>query len=486
MLKLLVSFLAGMLLTISFAPFYEATFAIVALAILFLIWQRATPWQALFQGVAFGFGFLGLGVSWIFVSIHDFGGVNVVLSVLATFLFIAVNVSVIAFNGFALAYFFPGARALKCCLVIPASWVLCEWLRSFLFTGFPWLFVGYTQTNTILKGYAPLIGIYGISFLVVLSAVLITVVIQKIGWKLRGISLIVLVLIWGGGYFLSGMEWTTTAKTLKVSLVQGNIPQSVKWNPNMVQPTLQTYETLTAPHWNRGLIVWPEAAVPLPLSMVKNWINEQSLEAEKHHSGIILGLPVDEGNQYYNAVIGIGEAKGRYLKRHLVPFGEFTPFQSLIGDVLGFLQIPMSDFSAGPKTQPLLSFNGIYIAPFICYEIAYENLVRESLPQSNILLMVSDDAWFGHSLASAQHLQMTQMRSLEMGRASIAASNNGLTAIVDAQGRILQQLKPFTRGVLTGEVAVMQGETPYVKWGSRPILLIFLVVLFALAWRSKK
>jgi len=224
---------------------------------------------------------------------------------------------------------------------------------------------------------------------------------------------------------------------------------------------MQHYQNLTKPYWQSDLILWPEAAIPLPLPYAQNFVNQLSITAKKHHASLILGIPVRINSQYYNAAIAIGTGSGKYYKQRLVPFGEYVPFEKVLRGLFTFFDLPMSEFVAGAKNQNLLRANGVLVAPYICYEVAYDNLVRQDLPRAQLLITISDDAWFGKSIAAAQHLQIGQMRCLETGRYMLFSTNNGITAIINPFGKIIARLPRFKTDVLSGKVYAMQKATPF-------------------------
>lgn len=462
-MKFLVSILAGCFLPLAFAPFGQFWIAPVALAFLLWSWKEASLKQAFYSGLFFGFGFFFVGVSWVFISIHRFGDANIILAGFLTLLFISTLSVFFAAQGFVFALISKKApQTISFLFVFPATLVFFEWLRSWIFTGFPWLLVGYSQTNSPLKGFAPIIGCLGISFLVALTAGLFVM----LNLKRKNIipCLFCILFIWVGGYFLGGVAWTkSVGKPIKVSLIQGNIPQSVKWESSQVFPTLTKYQLLTEAHWSSDIIVWPEAAVPLLKADADDYLNYLATKAKEHHAAIILGVPVAKDNLFYNAAIAMGDGDGVYYKRRLVPFGEFMPFEKYLRGLIRFFNLPMSDFSAGKMNQPLLIAHGIKIAPLICYEIAYADLLKKDLPAAQLFIVMSDDAWFGNSIAEPQHLQIAQMRALETGRYILMSTNDGMTAIIKPDGTIQKTIPQFQAGVLTGEVFAMEGNTLWAR-----------------------
>ncbi|MBS0358696.1 MAG: apolipoprotein N-acyltransferase [Proteobacteria bacterium] len=489
---------AGLILPLAFAPLNYYFIAVLSPLLLLFSWLHCSPKRAALRGFLFGLGFFGVGVSWIFVSIHVYGDTPIWLAGIFTALFVMALSCFPALQGYLLNQFFPKNNLYKIILAFPAIWVLIEWLRSWLFTGFPWLLLGYSQTDSALRGLAPIIGVYGISFVVLLTSSILLllftrIVNNKIDWRGRisredYILIFFLFYIWFGSGALSHIEWTTsTGDKIQVSLIQGDIPQQLKWSPEYLQKSLSIYENLTKTHWRSELIVWPEAAIPLFLHDAKNFLRPLTETAKKHHSNLITGIPIQNStiNEYYNGIILVGQNEGIYHKRHLVPFGEFLPLQNWLRGIINLFNLPMSDFSPGPYKQENLKLGQWKIAPFICYEIAFSELVLSDLPEANLLMTLSNDAWFGHSLAPAQHLQMSRMQSLQTGRYQLVATNNGITALIKSDGKILDQLQPFTRGVLTGEVVPMLGATPWIKIGIWPMMIFLFLTLVYSKIRSK-
>lgn len=479
----LLALLAGGLLAFAFAPFHIYPLAILCPAILLMLWRNCLPKQAFWRGFLFGIGLMGVGASWIFVSIHEFGNTSAPLAIFITSLFVLFLSLYPAIQGYVLNRFFPDDTFPKLCLAFPSSWVLLEWVRGWLLSGFPWLFLGTSQVESPLRGFAPIVGEYGISFIVTLCSGLL--IYAFYAWSAAKkwyalVSLIAIIFIWSSANFFTHIDWTKPqGEPIKVSLVQGNIPQQLKWDPEYLQSTLQSYYQLTQAHWDSEIIVWPEAAVPMLLQDAKNFLNTLDIAAKQHHTAFITGIPIQDGFSYYNGIISLGMGHGIYYKRHLVPFGEYVPLDSLLRGLIGLFNIPMSNFSAGPLQQNNLLTDHIIIAPFVCYEIAYPNLVLSLLPQANLLLTVSNDAWFGHSFAPAQHLQIGQMRALETGRYHLFSSNTGLTAIVSPQGKIQASIPPFQTMVLSGTIQKFVGATPYVLIGYIPILVLMGVLFVA-------
>ncbi len=479
----ILAFFAGVLLTFSFAPFSLFPLAIFSPAILLWLWLPVSPKRAFFRGWLYGLGFFGTSVYWVYISIHTFGNAPVLLAAIITGGFIALLALFPALNGYLLNRFFPEKNGRKMICAFPALWVLLEWMRSWFCTGFPWVLLGDSQLYSPLKGFAPVYGVYGVSLVVlVCSGILVHAISNTIKGKYKSVygSLFSFILLWLIGGALTFITWTQPqGKPIQVSLVQGNIPQDIKWSPEHLQPTLERYLSLTRAHWDSPIIIWPEAAIPLPLRNAIGFIMPLNDEANAHHVSLITGIPIKKeySDEYFNAVIVIGKDNDVYLKHHLVPFGEYTPLPTLLKPLMRFIDIPMSNLTASPgKPQPLI-VQGIKISTFVCYEIAYPELVVSPDSKIGMLLTVSNDAWFGRSIASAQHLAIAQMRALEMGRPLLFVSNTGTTAIVKPNGMIQSQLPRDKTAVLTDTVQPTQGKTWWQRRSMDSILILLMLLL---------
>lgn len=479
----LLSLTVGALTCLAFAPAGLAVLAIFMPALLAAIWLHATPRSAFAHGYLFGLGLFGFGVNWLHISISQFGGMNFPGAIVLTFLFIGFISLYPALAGYLSRRLFDGCSAFTwLVIVLPATWVLTEWLRGWLFTGFPWLNLGYSQTDTLLAVLAPVAGVYGLTWSVMLAAGLVVALFTGT-IRQRLLSLIILAAIGSGSWLLQSREWTQDEnKDIDIAMVQGAVPQSVKWHPDMRETSMQLYRDLTRPYLDRDLVVWPETAIPAFYHQVSGYLQEVESEARGHGSRVLVGIPFrdpDTGH-YYNSLLSLQEKPLRYDKRHLVPFGEYLPFKSLLAGFLRFLNIPISDFTPGNAESPLLVVNGIRIGASICYEDAFGEEVIEALPEAQILVNVSNDAWFGDSFAPHQHLQMARMRALESERYMLRATNTGVSALIDAKGKILKTTPQFDAAVLSGRAQLRTGSTPYATVGNTPVVgAAFLLLLAA-------
>jgi apolipoprotein N-acyltransferase len=452
---------------------------LAGLAALVWLWLRAgSAGAAARLGFAFGAGLFLAGVSWVYVSLHTFGMMPAPLAALATLLFCLYLALFPAAVGYAQARIRAGTPA-RLLLVIPALWTLAEWLRGWLLTGFPWLSLGYSQADGPFAGFAPLFGVFGVSFAAAVAAGALVALFAVRGRAMFA-ALGALAVLAGAGAALRVIEWTSPqGEPLAVALLQGNVPQEMKFVPGRLAETLETYARL-AERTQARLVVLPETAIPRFLHEVDPAYLERLAGLVRPRDGDVLaGVPMLEGGRrYYNAVISLGASPSQaYAKSHLVPFGEFVP--PGFGWIIAVLKIPLSDFTRGPTMPAPLRVAGQRVAVNICYEDAFGAEIIRQLPEATLLVNASNVAWFGDSLAPAQHLRIARMRSVETGRTMLRATNTGVTAIVDPRGAVVGRLPAFTQGVLEGQVQGRVGTTPYVAAGDYPVVLACLAVLAA-------
>ncbi len=484
-LRLSLAFALGCLSVTGFAPYGVWPAPTLTLAGLFVLWLGASSARhAALLGLAWGLGCFGIGVSWVYVSLSQFSGLAPALSVLATVLFCLYLALYPALAGalFARWRSAESSSNWRDILLFAGLWTLSEWLRGNLLTGFPWLSVGYSQSPpSPLAGYASVVGVYGVSTTVTVIGAL-----AAIGWRsVRHIALILIIVATGA--VLARMDWTTPyGKPLSVNLLQGNVPQDIKWSPQQIAFSVQTYVSLATQETDRraaALTVLPETALPLFL----NSVPETVLRALTKHGDALMGVPVATSNGgYANAAVAISPTltMQAYAKRHLVPFGEYAP--PGFDWFFKWLRIPMSGFSAGQDSPLPMRIADQRISPNICYEDLFGEELLYALPQATLLLNMSNTAWFGDSLAQPQHLQIAQMRALETGRVMLRATNTGMTAMVLPNGTVAAQLPPFARGVLRVEAQGYSGLTPYAKWGNLLILLLSIGATLPAVWRRHK
>ena len=469
----MIALLAGAATVLAFAPVGFYPLALASLAVLVHLWMRAAPRACFRSGFAFGLGLFGGGVSWVYVSLSQFGGMPAPLAGLATFLFCALIALFPAAAGWLQARV-PAADGARACLVIPAAWTLFEWLRGWILTGFPWLSAGYAATGWPPEGYAPVLGVYGLSFLTLSLAGMLWALITK----KQILLFVVLVAVLGAGQALRAVDWTApVGEPVRAALLQGNIEQEMKFRPERYARILETYARL-AEETSARLIILPETAVPRFYDGVEpGYLARLDAAAKRNGGDLLLGVPYREAeDRYYNSVVTLGTAPRQiYHKVHLVPFGEFVP--PGFGWVLHVLQIPLSDFSRGSLAQAPLAVAGQRVAVNICYEDAFGDEIARSLPEATLLVNASNVAWFGDSLAPSQHLQIARLRAIETGRMHLSATNSGVTAAIDRDGRVLAQLPQFAAGRLEIAAQGYAGATPYVRLRDWPTLVGALLAL---------
>jgi apolipoprotein N-acyltransferase len=469
--NLAISLVAGALAPLALAPINLWPIALLSIA---LFWyslnQSKHTKKAMFNGFAYGLGYFGVGVSWVFVSMVNHSDTHWLLATLLTFLFC---------GGLALFYalfaglffrFKPHHRYPT--LLFIGLWVSLDLLRGWLLTGFPWLYLGYGGLNTFVAGYAPILGVHGVTLLLLMSALL------AIGAQVKlPLRLALLTGLWLAGLGLSTISWTQPSpqSPITVTLLQADVSLENKWLPETLTPTLQYYFKHSYQHLDSDLIVWPETAIATYWDHIAPAFQPLRALAKEKNTQIISGTVIresaDTDADYYNALIAFGAEDGRYYKQRLVPFGEYIPLESWLRGAINFFNLPMSAFKLPLHKQGLLT-NNIAIAGNICYEIAYPQLVARQAEQAQLILTVSNDTWFERSLAPWQHLQMAQMRAIENGKPVVRATNSGVSALINAAGDITHMAPLYQQAQVTGKVTLMAGKTPYNTGLNWPIFLL--------------
>jgi apolipoprotein N-acyltransferase len=481
-LHFLYCLLAGAATVLAFAPFALHPLAFLTFAVLVHFWMEAPPRRCAWLGFAFGLGLFCAGVSWVYVSLHQFGGMAAPAAALATAAFCTVLALLPAGAGWLQARV-PTPEAARACLLIPAAWTLGEWLLSWIFTGFPWLALGYSAAGWPLQGYAPIGGVHLISFLTVSVAGMLWLLLRQ-----RPRVLVAIVLVLGAGEALRHVAWTAPAGApVPAALLQGNIEQEMKFRPERAQHIFETYARL-AEGTKARLVIFPETALPAFLHHIDPaYLARLDAVAKRNEGDLLVGVPYRSGRDYYNSALTLGVSPRQiYHKVHLVPFGEFVPLG--FRWTLDVLKIPLSDFSRGTPDQPPLEIAGQRVAVNICYEDVFGAEIARSLPEATLLVNMSNVAWFGDSLAPAQHLQIARLRAIETGRMHLTATNTGITAAIDRGGRVLARLEQFTEGRLEIAAQGYSGATPYVRLRDWPVvaLCIFVFALFTVRARRSR
>ena len=479
----------GALLPLAFAPFGIYPLAPLCLAGLFALWEDERPRAAASQAFCFGFGAFLVGLHWLYISLHTFGKAPLFVSLPLMLGLIAVLSGYLAGLAYVVNRWFAMRGLARWLLVLPAAWTLVEWLRGWVLGGFPWLSIGYSQIDSPLAGLAPVAGVFAVSFVVALTAGALIALVRGSHLQ-RVVAVVVAASLWLASGALRAVEWTEPAgERISVALVQGGITQDRKWLPEELEPTKALYQLLTEQHLDADLIVWPEAAVPQLLDEMATWLEPIFEMVRTGGKSLIFGVvEYDASTQsYYNAVLGYDGNISVYRKRHLVPFGEFFPVPAFVRKWLRLMSLPYTDFAHGDAAQPPLALDGQHIGVSICYEDAFGNELIGVLDRATLLANVSNDAWFGGSVAPHQHLQIARMRALEAGRYLMRTTNTGITAVIDAEGRVEKAIPQFDPAVLSGSVQPRTGLTPYARFGNWPVILCTLLALAAVGatarWR---
>jgi apolipoprotein N-acyltransferase len=483
---IVLPFVAGAFAVGGFAPFYLWPLPLLSVGVLFFAWQASgSPLQAGLTGFAWGLGYFLTGVSWVFVSMHTYGGMPSVLAAIATFAFCAYLAAFPALAGWVAVRMAVAGKPGRRLLAAVAAMTLTEWLRGWLLTGFAWLGLGTSQIpGSALAGWAPYVGTYGVTLVACAFAALALALFRA--WPIpRAVLFTALFALGIAGALLGKIAWTQPAgPSVKVALLQGNVPQQMKWEEDVRTRTLLDYRAMIFAA-DAPVVVVPETALPAFLDQLPPpYLQSLRDHARERGKDLFIGTAEREppgrdgvSTEYYNSLVRIG-ADGRqasFRKRHLVPFGEFVPW--------GFrwfvdaMRIPMGDFSRGGKGQAPLLGHGIPFGVAICYEDIFGEEIIEQLPAAKALVNVSNDAWFGESWAADQHLQASQMRALETGRWMVRSTNTGASASIDPSGHVVGRLAPFTAGTLYAEVTPMEGLTPYARFGNWPAVLLALILL---------
>jgi apolipoprotein N-acyltransferase len=489
------------LLTLAYAPFSFWFVTFLSLTCFIYLLSNSLPKQGFKLGFAFGLGWFGAGVSWVHVSIADFGGIPLIGSITLMLLLSAYLALFPALSCYLLTKYFD--RKLWP-LALPFIWLMVEWLRSWLLTGFPWLSLGYSQIQGPLAGWFPVIGEFGVSGLTVFICTALAMSLAAKKWLP---SVIVVTVFFIFGLALNQYQWVKpSGETARIAMVQGNIEQALRWSPEQDQPTMDKYKNMTADHWDNDVIIWPEAAIPKLEPVAADYLSEIDNLAAHTNTGLITGIVNYnfETREAFNNLIGLGQRYtdednndtprghyyyfhgNRFAKHHLLPIGEFIPLEDWIRGLAPIFDLPMSSFSRGDYQQANLEVKGYHFAPAICFEIAFPRQISANLYyNTDFIITVSNDAWFGGSHGPAQHLEIAQARAKEFGLPVLRATNNGITAFIDHRGQIQSRLPQFEAAVLSDNIQQVEGVTPYRLFGDWPIWCVSFMLFGIACWNKK-
>jgi apolipoprotein N-acyltransferase len=489
--RLAAAFAAGASFNAGFAPFGWWPIALLAPAALFALIRGLPPRRACAAGAAFGAGLFAFGTYWLYTCLHVFGLVPVWLTLVLQTLLVALMSAYLAALCYLANRFWLKPGATRDWLVLPALWVLLEWLRGWLSSGFPWLSTGYAMIDSPLSGWAPIFGVYGVTWAAAAVSVAINVAFMPVvPFSRRCRAAAAAAILFIVPVLLARHHWTHAAGSpITIAAVQGAVPQDQKWQRKNRELTMQRYLRLTDEAWGARLIIWPEAAMPVLAPEIGDYLQALKEQGRTHDADFAIGLVnyLPATKQYFNGILVLGESgDGWYYKRHLVPFGEYFPVPAFVRSWLRLMSLPYDDFTAGAAHQTMLSAAGQPLGLTICYEDAFGSEQLEVLRQATLLINVTNNAWYGDSTAPHQHLQIARMRALEAGRFLVRAANDGITATIDSQGKFIARLPQFQEGVLRAVVQPMTGLTPYARLGNHPVVIGALGCLAIAVWRRRR
>lgn len=491
-LALLIALLSGGLITFSFAPFNIWPIAIIGLIAFALLIKQQSLKTILWRSFAFGVGFYSAGIHWIYVSIHNFGGASPVFAGFLVFLFACLMAAIFVAPFYIFGRWF-NRHSLSLIIALPACWLLGEWMRTWFLTGFPWLFLGYAHLTTPLAGWAPITGVMGIGFILVLTAAVLTEWIWRIKSEPETKSILIIAsgccaIFWIAGAGLKNITWAEPEATpIKIGMVQPNIDQGTKlsFNQSTTLAALDQLRDLSKDLWTNDWVIWPEAAIPTSLTYhtALPFLEEMNTKAAEHDTALFTGVIYEDrdNKKYYNSIAGLGQGYGFYHKRRLVPFGEYVPLENQLRGFIEFFNLPTSFIHLGPQDQHGLIAKGVRITPAICYEIVYPDLIAQAAQETQVLLSVNNLGWFLDSIQSKQFMQMAQMRALETGRYLVYSTNNGPSAIIDNHGKILSHSDSFKAQTFTGVIHAVKDWTPFMAFGSGPLVIFATLLLLGMS-----
>lgn len=486
----LLALVAGAALAMAFAPYGYWPLSVLCPALLMWLWQDVRPRRAAALGFYFGAGTFAVGTWWLYIAIHTIGAAPVWLALALMVALVCIMGGYHALAGYLANRVLPMNGVWRWWVGLPALWLLIEWLRGWFLSGFPWLSLGYSQTDAWLGGYAPLGGVYFISGLLLLCAGALLALLLARG-RARVASIMLLALPWAGGELLQTVPWThASGAAVSVAVLQGAIPQDEKHMESNLEPTKALYYRLNEQVLGAKLIVWPETAVPELANQMTPYLKSIFQRARISGSDVVMGIAREaDSGDYFDSVLALSPSPAFYDKRHLVPFGEYFPVPKFVRNWMRLMSLPNEDFTAGADHQAPLEAGGLKLAASVCYEDAYGTAQRGMVRQSDALVNVTNDAWFGRSSARYQHFQIARMRAMEARRYLIRAANDGVSAIVGPFGEVLERAPEYQEVILRGTVEPRRGLPPYLRLGDLPVLaaaLIALLLAIYQRWRQQR
>lgn len=512
LISLILSLLCGGIAVLSYSPFDLWPLAFVSFSgLLMLINNHSTFKKIIFISLMWGIGYFLSGIHWVYISIRQYGDLPTPLAMtilLLLVIYLSLYPMIFAVLLRLFNNIFPAFSFKQLVILAPLIWQVTEYLRATILNGFAWLQFGYSQLDSPLGSLAPIIGINGINLIFSICCGLFTYAIYHLVKSYKETQIkdaahiisasCIFIVIFIASFWLKNITWTQIddSRHANITLVQGNIAQSLRWSRTQLNNTLDTYSELTQENIkDSDIIIWSEATITDLERNQINYLTALDKYAKEHNTAVAVGILTQGTNSddIYNALIVLGDgityqypAQHAYLKHHLVPFGEYIPLQSVLKPIANLLNIPMSSMSTGPLIQKPLTMKGFKFATIICYEVILSDLLWQNFqPDTDFLLTVSNDAWFGNSIGPWQHLQMARARALEFGRTLLRSTNNGITAVINPQGTVSQQIPQFETNTLSIKANPSIGITPYAKWGNNSNYLIYALFIIILFYRKK-
>ena len=483
--NLIQATISGSLSVFSFSEISLWFMIIAAITWFLLILKDVNKTESFWIGWFFGIGYFGVNIWWIHISIESFGIPNSLIAVSINAIFVCLLA--IYFSIFGILIKSLSLLKIPLLFIAPLIWLLLEISRGYFFTGFPWLVAGYTQIDSPLSALLPLIGAYGVSFVIVSLASFLVFLLgsKSLNQKLFGVFTTFSIVT--SSYYLQQIEYTLkNGELLDISIVQGSLPYDVRWSKNSTELIFDHYMELSLDQWDSDILVWPETVFTKPLTLIDPEVELLKSISSRTDTHLILGVPFLEGsdNKVFNSILSVADSIQLYKKRKLVPFGEYFPLREVFSNFYDTLNVPLSDFTKGLSKKSKFFVKENTIGVLICYEIAFASIARSSLPQAELIVNLSNDSWFGKSVAAFQHLQIVRVRAAELERPIIRATNTGISAIIDHKGDVIDSSGLFEAQIISGEVVGRVGSTPYAKIGERGVTsFALMLVLFALAIR---
>ena len=476
----------GLLFSLGFAPNDAWFISIFSITCLHFLIQGTNKKELFWIGYSFGLGLWSLGISWMFVSIYFYGNIGFILSIFLTLIFIGILSIYFGVTLF-LYYYLRSSSRISVIFSLPIAWIIIEYLRSILFTGFPWLISGTMLADTILDGWTPIIGAQGNSFLLlVLSSLLFLFISEFKKYKTALLSGTFIFLLLFSSFSLKNIEWTSLERSLNASIVQTNLELDEKWSTKGVADTKNMMQVALDNAKEGEIIVFPETALIFSENEIKDWLDYIKLKAELKEVTLITGIVErEESFKVRNRILGLGMANSHYDKVKLVPFGEFIPFEAQTGKLFDILGLRLTNTIPGEQINTINAGN-IRISASICYEIAFSDLIRKTALESNLLVTISNDTWFGSSYGPIQHLEIAQNRALEHKKALLRSTNSGISAFISRNGEIIEKQGYFEDKLLKKEINLYAGETFYAKYGNLPLFIILSVIFIFLLNLKRK